>query len=129
MDEVLWFYAPGDFQDMAGMGVNAMRIHVPCWAFHDNVIINGDFLRTVSRLLDRAKKSELKAILVLVGGMGEDILGLGNLMEERREAPLPDNNDNNNKRDSATSRCAFAHQFVELPLKTKHKYWQNKLFL
>ncbi len=50
----------------------------------------------------------MKAILVLVGGMGEDVLGLGLLMEERREAPLPDDNNNNNKCDSAASRCAFA---------------------
>jgi hypothetical protein len=30
MDEVLQFYAPGDFHDMAGIGVNAVRIPVPC---------------------------------------------------------------------------------------------------
>jgi hypothetical protein len=114
MDEVLRFYAPGDFHDMARMGMNAVRIPVPCRAFHDNVVINGDFPRTVSRLLDRAKGAGLKAILVLVGGTGEDVLGLGLSMEERREAPPPDNDDNNNKRDSAALRCTFAHRFVGL---------------
>ena len=108
MDEVVWFYAPGDFHDMAGMGVNAVRIPVPCWAFHDNVAVNRDFLRTVSRLLDRAEGAGLKAILVLVGGMGEDVLGLGLLMEECREVPPPDDDNNNNKRDSAAWRGAFA---------------------
>ncbi len=81
MDEVLWFYAPGDFHDMAGMGMNAVRIPVPCQAFHNNVVINGDFPRTVSRLLDRAKGAGLKAILVLVVGTGEDVLGPGLSME------------------------------------------------
>jgi hypothetical protein len=90
MDEVLQFYALGDFHNMAGMGVNAVRIPVPCWTFHDNVVVNGDFPRTVSRLLDRAKGAGLKAILVLVGGMGEDVLGLGLSMEERREPPPPE---------------------------------------
>jgi hypothetical protein len=114
MDEVLQFYVPGDFHDMAGMGVNAVRIPVPCWAFHDNVVISGDFLRTVSRLLGRAEGVGLKAILVLMGGTGEDILGLRLLMEERREASPPNDDDNNNKRDSAALRCAFARQFVGL---------------
>ncbi len=82
MDKVLRFYAPGDFHNMARMGVNAVRIPVPCWTFHDDVLVNGDFPRTVSRLLDRAEGAGLEAILVLVGGMGEDILGLGLLMEE-----------------------------------------------
>jgi hypothetical protein len=81
MDEVLQFYAPGDFHDMAGMGVNAVRIHVPCQAFHDDIVVNWDFLRTVLRLLDRAEGAGLKAILVLVGGTWEDILGLGLLMD------------------------------------------------
>jgi aryl-phospho-beta-D-glucosidase BglC (GH1 family) len=81
MDEVLQFYATGDFHDMAGMGVNAVRIPMPCWAFHDDAVVNGDFPRTVSRLLDRAKGAELKVILVLMGGTGEDVLGLGLLME------------------------------------------------
>ncbi len=108
MDKVLQFYAPGDFHNMAGMGMNAVCIPMPCRVFHDDVVINGDFPHTVSRLLDRAKGAGLKAILVLVGGTGEDILGLGLLMEERREAPLPDDNDNNNKRKSAALRCAFA---------------------
>jgi hypothetical protein len=76
MDEVLWFYMPGDFHDMAGMGMNVVRIPVPCWAIHDNVIVNGDLLRMVLRLLDRAKGAGLKSILVLVRGMGEDVLGL-----------------------------------------------------
>ncbi len=107
MDKVLRFYVLGDFHDMAGMGVNAMRIPVPCWVFHDDIVINGDFLRTVLRLLDRAEGAGLKAILVLMGGTGEDVLGLGLLMEECREAPLPDNDDNNNKCDSAALRCAF----------------------
>jgi hypothetical protein len=89
MDEVLWFYMPGDFQDMAGVGVNAVRIPVPCWAFHDDVVINGYFPCTVSKLLDRAKGVGLKAVLVLVGGTGEDVLGLGLSMEERREPPHP----------------------------------------
>ena len=101
MDEVLQFYALGDFHDMDGMGVNAVRISVPCRAFHDDTVVNGDFLRTVLRLLDRAEGAGLKAILVLVGGTGEDILGLGLLMDERREAPPPNDDDNNNKRDSA----------------------------
>jgi hypothetical protein len=114
MDKVLWFYALGDFHDMAEMGVNAMRIPVPCWAFHDEVVVNGDFLRTVSRLLDKANGAGLKAIFVLVGGTGEDVLGLGLLMEERREPPPPDDNDNNNKRNSAALRCAFARRFVGL---------------
>ncbi len=114
MDEVLRFYTPGDFHDMAGMDVNAVRIPVPYRAFHDDVVVNGDFPRTVSRLLDRAEGAGLKAILVLVGGMGEDVLGLGLLMEECREAPPPDNDNNNSKRDSAALRCAFAHQFVGL---------------
>ncbi len=30
MDKVLQFYALGDFHDMAGMGVNAVSIPVPC---------------------------------------------------------------------------------------------------
>ncbi len=81
---------------MAGMGVNTMRIPVPCWAFHDDVVINGDFPCTVSKLLDRAKGAGLKAILVLVGGTWGDVLGLGLSMEERREAPPPDDDDNNN---------------------------------
>ncbi len=68
MDKVFRFYALGDFHNMAGMGVNAVRIPVPCRAFHDDVVVNGDFLRTVSRLLDRAEGAGLKAILVLVGG-------------------------------------------------------------
>ncbi len=114
MDEVLQFYAPGDFHDMAEMGVNAVRIPVPCRAFHDDVVVNGDFPRTVSRLLDRAEGAGFKAILVLVGGTGEDVLGLGLSMEERREAPPPDDDDNNNKRDSAASRCAFARRFIGL---------------
>jgi hypothetical protein len=109
MDEVLQFYPPGDFHDMAGMGVNAVRIPLPCWAFHDNVIINGDFPRTVSRLLDRAEGAGLKAISVLVGGTGEDVLGLRLSMEECREAPPPGDDDNNNKCNSAALRCAFAH--------------------
>ena len=71
-------------------------------------------LLLLSLSLDRAKGAGLKAILVLVGGMGEDVLGLELLMEERREAPLPDDDDNNNKRDSAASRCAFARRFVGL---------------
>jgi hypothetical protein len=116
MDEVLRFYAPGDFHDMARMGVNAVRIPVPCWAFHDNVVVIGDFPCTVLRLLDRAKGAGLKAILVLMGGTGEDILGLGLLMEERKEAPPPNNDDNNNKCDSTALRCAFARQFVGLAL-------------
>ncbi len=111
MDEVLWFYAPGNFHDMAGMGVNAVRIPVPCRAFHDDVVVNGDFPRTVSRLLDRAEGAGLKAISVLVGGTGEDVLGLGLSMEVCREAPPPNNDDNNNKRDSAAS---FARRFVGL---------------
>jgi hypothetical protein len=94
---------------MAGMGVNAVCIPLPCPAFHDNIVVNGDFPCTVSRLLDRAKGAGLKAILVLVGGTGVDILGLELSMEECREAPWPDDDDNNNKRNSAASRrCAFA---------------------
>ena len=107
MDKVLRFYTPGDFHNMARMGVNAVRIPMPCWAF-DDIVVNGDFQRTVSRLLDRAKEAGLKAILVLVGGTGEDVLGLGLSMEERREPPLPNDDDNNNKRDSTALRCAFA---------------------
>ncbi len=116
MDKVLPFYVPEDFHDMVRirMGVNAVRIPVPCRAFHDNVVVDGDFPRTVSRLLDRAEGVGLKAILVLVGATGEDVLGLGLLMEERREAPPPDNDNNNNKHDSAASRCAFARRFVGL---------------
>jgi hypothetical protein len=114
MDKVLPFYVPEDFHDMVRMGVNAVRILVPCWAFHDDVVVNGDFPRTVSRLLDRAKGVGLKAILVLVGATGEDVLGLGLLMEECKEAPPPDDDNNNNKHDSAASRCAFARQFVGL---------------
>jgi hypothetical protein len=76
MDKVLRFYAPGDFHEMARMGVNAMRIPVPCRAFHDNNVVNGDFPCTVLRLLDRAEGAGLKAILALVGGTGEDVLGL-----------------------------------------------------
>ncbi len=68
MDEGLQFYAPGDFHDMARIGVNAVRILVPCWAFHDNVAVSGDFPHMVSRLLDRAEGAGLKAIFVLVGG-------------------------------------------------------------
>jgi hypothetical protein len=116
MDEVLQFYALGDFHNMVRMGVNAMRIPVPWRVFHDDVVVNGDFPRMVSRLLNRAKGAGLKAILVLVGGMGEVVLGLGLLMEERREPPPPDNDNNNNKRDSAASRCAFACRFVGLAL-------------
>jgi hypothetical protein len=114
MDNVLRFYVPGDFHDMAGMGVNTVRIPVPCQTFHDDVVVNGDFPHTVSRLLDRAKGAGLKAILVLVGRTWEDILGLVLSMEERREAPPPDNDNGNNKHDSAALRCAFAHQFVGL---------------
>ncbi len=91
-------------------------IPVPCWAFHDDVLVNRDFPRTVSRLLDRAEGEGLKAISVLVGGTREDVLGLGLSMEERREAPPPNNDDNNNKQDSTALRCAFAHQFVGLAL-------------
>jgi hypothetical protein len=108
MEEVLRFYAPGDFHDMARMGVNAVCIPVPCRVFHDNVVVNGDFLRTVSRLLDRAKGAGSKAILVLMEGTGEDVLGLGLSMEECREPPPPDDDDNNKKRDSTALRCAFA---------------------
>ena len=108
MDEVLQFYVPGDFHDMAGMGVNGVHIPMPCRAFHDNVVVNGDFPCTVSRLLDRAEGVGLKAILVLMGGTEVDVLGLGLSMEEHREAPPPDDDDNNNKRNSAASRCAFA---------------------
>jgi hypothetical protein len=111
MDKVLRFYVPGDFHHMAGMGVNAMCIPVPCREFHDNIVINRDFLHLVSRLLDRAEGAGLKAILVLMGGMGEDVLGLGLLMKERREAPPSDKDNNNNKRDSASLRCAFARRF------------------
>jgi hypothetical protein len=68
MDEVLWFYALGDFHDMARMGMNVVRIPVPCRVFHDDVVVTKDFLRTVLRLLDRAKGEGLKAILVLGGG-------------------------------------------------------------
>ncbi len=101
MDELLRLYTSGDFHDMAGMGVNAVRIPMPCRAFHDAVVVNGDFPCRVSRLLDRAKGAGLKAILVQVGRTGEDVLGLGLSMEERREAPLPNDDNNNNKRDSA----------------------------
>jgi hypothetical protein len=51
----LQFYAPGDFHDMTGMGVNAEHIPMPCWAFHDDGVVSGDFPRTVSRLLVRAE--------------------------------------------------------------------------
>ncbi len=68
MDKVLWFYTPGDFHDMAGMSVNAVRIPVPCRAFHDKVAVNGDFPRMVSRLLDRAEGAGLKAIFGPHGG-------------------------------------------------------------
>jgi hypothetical protein len=98
------------------MGVNAVCIPVPCRAFHDDVVVNGDFPHTVSRLLDRAKGAGLKVVLVLVGGTGEDVLGLGLLMEERREALPPDNDNNNIKCNSAASRCTFTHQFVGLTL-------------
>jgi hypothetical protein len=77
MDKVLRFYAPGDFHDMAGMGVNAVRIPVPCRAFHDNVVINGDFPHMVSRLLDRAKGAGLKAIFGPCGGDGGGCSGAG----------------------------------------------------
>ncbi len=93
-----------------------LMIPVPCWAFHDDVLVNGDFPRTVSRLLDRAEGEGLKAILVLVGGTGEGVLGLGLSMEECREAPPPNDNDNNNKQDSTALRCAFACRFVGLAL-------------
>jgi hypothetical protein len=73
MDEVLQFYAPGDFHDMAGIGVIAVRILMPCQVFHDNVVVNGDFPCMVLRLLDRAEGAGLKAILVLVGGTAEDV--------------------------------------------------------
>ncbi len=116
MDKVLRFYVPGDFHNMAGMGVNAVRIPVPCWEFHDDVVINGDFPCTVLRLLDRAEGAGLKAILVLVEGTREEVLGLGLSMEERREAPPPDGDNNNNKCNSAALRCAFARQFVGLAL-------------
>jgi hypothetical protein len=108
MDKVLRFYVPGGFHDMAGMSVNSVRIPVPCRAFHDDVVVNGDFPHTISRLLDRAKGAGLKTILVLVGGTGEDVLGLGLSMEECREAPLPNDDNNNNKCDSTTLRCTFA---------------------
>ncbi len=114
MNEVLRFYVPGDFHNMAGMGVNAMRIPVPCRAFHEDIVIIGDFPHTVSRLLDRAEGVGLKAILVLMGGTEVDVLGLGLSMEEHREAPPPEDDDNNNKRNSAALRCTFAHQFVGL---------------
>jgi hypothetical protein len=114
IDKVLRFYTPRDFDKMARMGVNAVCIPVPCWVFHDDVVINEDFPRSVLRLLDRAKGAGLKAILVLGGGTGESVLGLGLSMEERREAPLPNDDGNNNKRNSTALRCAFAHQFVVL---------------
>jgi hypothetical protein len=41
MDEVLRFYAPRDFHNMAEMGVNAVRIPMPCRAFHDDVSSTG----------------------------------------------------------------------------------------
>jgi hypothetical protein len=68
MDKVLQFYAPGDVHNMDRMGVNVVRIPVPCRAFHDNVVVNGDFPCTVLRLLVRAEGAGLKAILVLNGG-------------------------------------------------------------
>jgi hypothetical protein len=116
MDKVLQFYVPGDFHDMAGMGMKAVRIPVPCPAFHDNVVARGGFPRTGSRLLDRAEGAGLKAILVLVGGTGEDVLGLGLLMEERREPPPPSDDNNKNKCNSTALRCAFACQFFGLAL-------------
>jgi hypothetical protein len=108
MDKVLQFYVLGEFHSMAGMGVNAMRIPMPCQAFQDGAIVNGDFPCMVSRLLERAKGAGLKVILVLVGGAGEDVLGLRLLMEKCREPPPPNNNNSNNKRNSAPLRCSFA---------------------
>ena len=96
MDEVLRFYALGDFHNMDGMGMNAVHIPVPCRVFHDNIVVNGDFPRMVLRLLDRAEGAGMKAILVLMGGTGEDVLGLRLSMEEYRETPLPDDDDKNN---------------------------------
>ncbi len=75
MDEVLRLYAPGDFHNMARMGVIAMRIPVPCRAFYDDVVINGNFPRTVSRQLGRSEGVGLKVILVLVGGTGRTFWG------------------------------------------------------
>jgi hypothetical protein len=116
MDKMLRFYGLGDFHNMARMGVNAVRIPVPFQAFHDDVVIIGDIPRTVSRLLDGAEGAGLKTILVLMGGTGEEVLGLGLSMEECREAPPPDDNNNSNKRNSAASRCTFARRFVGLAL-------------
>jgi aryl-phospho-beta-D-glucosidase BglC (GH1 family) len=75
MDKVLQFYVPGDFHNMAGMGVNAVRIPMPCWAFHDDIVVNGDFPRMVSRLLDRAKGAGLKATWSSWGGRGRTFWG------------------------------------------------------
>ncbi len=74
--KVLRVYAPGVVHNMAQMGVNTVHIPVPCQVFHDNVVVNGYFPHTVSRLLDRAKGARLKVILVLVRGTGENVLGL-----------------------------------------------------
>ena len=75
MNEVLRFYVPGDFHNMAGMGVNAVRIPMPCWAFHDDVVVNRDFPRTVLRLLDRAERAGLKATWSSWGGRGRTFWG------------------------------------------------------
>jgi hypothetical protein len=68
MDEVRIFYAASDFHDMAKLGVNAVQIPVPCDAFY---IKGNEVEATITRLLERATKEGLGAILVLVTGKGD----------------------------------------------------------
>jgi hypothetical protein len=77
MDEVLKFYPSSDFVYMSNLGVNAVRIPVPCDAFANdtNEAMDGeDVIGTLSILLGRAEDAGLGAILSLVcGRTGEDI--------------------------------------------------------
>lgn len=62
MDEVKDFYSSRDFREMADLGVNTVQIPVPCEAFY----VNGEVASTVTKLLAKAERAGLSAILVLV---------------------------------------------------------------
>lgn len=69
IDEALDFYRSSDFRDMYDLGANAVQIPVPYDAFYGG---SGEAAMAVSKLLDRATRSGLSAILVLVAPTGND---------------------------------------------------------
>lgn len=69
MDEVKGFYSSKEFREMVNLGVNTVQIPVPCNAFYEE---NGEVASTVSKLLDRADRAGLSAILVLVAPDTDD---------------------------------------------------------